>query len=110
LGYLYSCPIYPDPSKITEAPSVCLDDIIALKNGPPDLLEIATSPTRGEDCYENCYQTYLERSIDFWQQCGADVDVVDYPILDKLEILETYREQACGEYRFLSPFSLIALN
>jgi hypothetical protein len=97
LGYLYSCPIYPDPSKITDAPSVCLDDIIALKNGPPDIKEIATSPTRSEDCLLKCYQTYLDRSIDFWQQCGAQVNVTEYPILDKVGPLETYREQACGK-------------
>ncbi len=96
MGYLYSCPIYPAPSKITEAPSVCLEDIIGLKTGPPDVKDIATSPTRHEDCYVGCYQDYLNRAIDFFQTCGNDLNVTEYPILEQIDGLEVYREQACG--------------
>lgn len=94
LGYAYSCPIFPPPENVFNAPSVCLTDLVAMtQNGPPDITELIGGST-AESCEHNCYQTYLDRSYDFFASCSGELGV-NNTVLAGIKNFQVYRSQGC---------------
>mmetsp|Transcript_26194 Transcript_26194/g.38801 ORF Transcript_26194/g.38801 Transcript_26194/m.38801 type:complete len:434 (-) Transcript_26194:190-1491(-) len=96
MGYLFECPVFPSKDAITDAPSVCLEDLASLAAGMPDISEIATSGNRSDDCQMDCYQTYLERAMDFFNTCNSEVQNSPYQKVAQLSIFQVYRGQVCA--------------
>ena len=102
LGYLYSCPDFPDPEDIYEAPSVCLEQylevIMKLKMGQkPVNPEVIASGEYSEYCYTNCYQVYVDRAEEYIEECSQYI-ASNFTAIS--ESLNAFRGISCGETNY----------
>ena len=104
VGALFPCPALPSPDELTEAPSVCLQDLLSMVSlaNPNNTLDIMPGANHSEDCYVECYQTYLINALDFYDSCTGELSslppdqckVITNPELP-LATMQTYRAQTC---------------
>lgn len=102
LGYLYSCPGYPGKDKIYEAPSICLEQylaiIMALKMGQkPINPNVIAMGSYMEYCYEHCYQKYTDQTQTYNEQCGQ---YISENFTQMSETLVAFRGIACAETNY----------
>lgn len=105
VGALFPCPALPSPDELTEAPSVCLQDLLSMVSlaNPNNTLDIMPGANHSEDCYVECYQTYLINALDFYDSCTGELSslppdqckVITNPELP-LATMQTYRAQTCS--------------
>jgi hypothetical protein len=96
VGYLVDCPAYPSKDQITDAPSICLQDLMSLKSGMPNMSDISGG-NRSDDCQLHCYQQYLERSLDLFETCGDELKTSRFQKVSQLGTFTIYRGQVCGK-------------
>ncbi len=126
LGYLYTCPGYPAPAEIFDAPYICLSQIKAIL--PPDLLagltggsgagisfaSLADSLTNvheymssnfSENCQRRCFQKYIDQANTFFGNCHDELmtwtvtafnNNTQYPEVWDLYGFQEFRNQVCA--------------
>lgn len=98
VGYLVECPAYPPKSAITDAPSVCMQDLMSLGGGMPNMSDIMMGGNRSQDCQLHCYQTYLERTLDLFDSCESELKVSRFQKVAQISTFQVYRGQVCGKF------------
>lgn len=57
-----------------------------------------TGGNRSDDCQLNCYQRYLERSLDLFETCSDELKTSKFQKVSQLGTFTVYRGQVCGKY------------
>lgn len=126
LGYLYTCPGFPAPAEIFDAPYTCLSQIKAIippslisgltggGDGDTSLKSLADSLTNvhnymnsnfSENCQRRCFQRYIEQANTFFGNCHDELSTwtvqaynnnTRYPEVWILYGFQEFRNQVCA--------------
>jgi len=128
LGYLYKCnPLFPYPSEIYNAPSVCINQLAALlppgvipTTGKivgggggstsiiPDISSIVPTFSKTKaylrsnfntNCQMRCFQRYIEQTNDFYTTCGTELLNFTNPKNKNTHYPLVYTLEQYGEFR-----------
>ena len=112
LGYVFDCPIFPSPNEVFEAPYACIMELKSsltpvltkISSGGGSISDVFSSylsNLNSQGCHRNCYQTYINQSLDFYDTCGKALDTAPYnttyPVAFNLEKFVDFRGQNCVE-------------
>ena len=112
LGYVFECPIFPTPSQVFDAPYACilelkssltpvLSKIDSGGGSISDVFSTYLSNLNSQGCRRNCYQSYINQSLDFYDACGETLNSAPYnatyPVAFNLESFSNFRGQNCVE-------------
>lgn len=104
MGALFPCPIFPSPEELTDAPSICLPNLLSFASlsNPNNTLDLMPGVNHSSECYMECYQEYLVNALNFYDSCTDELaalppglcPVIKNPALP-LANMQTYRAQTC---------------
>mmetsp|Transcript_6824 Transcript_6824/g.11337 ORF Transcript_6824/g.11337 Transcript_6824/m.11337 type:complete len:418 (-) Transcript_6824:4688-5941(-) len=105
VGAMFPCPIFPPPDELTDAPSICLPNLISLVSlaSPNNTLDLLPGANHSSECFIECYQDYLVNALDFYNSCSGELAALPTgmcPIITNpampLASMQTYRAQTCS--------------